>query len=224
MRLLRGLPAPFIVAATALSASLLLAPPAWAHDQVVSTSPEAGASVSNTPVVVEIVTSGNLLDLGGNSAGFAITVTDDSGLFYGDGCVSVEGPSLSSVAALGDSGQYTVTYQYVSGDGHTLSGQYDFFYERPEGELPSAGQAQAPTCGEDPVYPQESTSAPVDETPAPESPADELSPGETTPDSSTTMPWITPIVLAGIAVVLIGTMSYLFITYQRGRRNNAGSG
>lgn len=129
----------------------------YAHNQVVQTTPAADDTVTDNPVSIKIVTSGDLLALGGNSAGFAIIVNDDAGLFYGDGCVSVDGIALSTSAELGDSGGYTVTYQYISGDGHTLSGVYGFDFERPEDYLPAAGQSQAPTCGEAPVFPLEST-------------------------------------------------------------------
>lgn len=136
---------------------MMASAPAIAHDQVIETTPVAGESVSDNPVEITITTSGALLDLGGNSAGFAIIVQDHAGLFYGDGCVTVDGIALSTSAELGDSGGYTVTYQYISGDGHTLSGEYDFDFDRPEDYLPAAGQSQVPICGEPPVYPLEST-------------------------------------------------------------------
>ncbi|MDR9395968.1 copper resistance protein CopC [Pontimonas sp.] len=140
---------------------------ALAHDQVIETTPAAGETVSEHPLDITITTSGELLDLGGNSAGFALLVTDQAGLFYGDGCTTIDGMSLSTSVDMGDSGPYTVTYQYVSGDGHTLSGEYDFTFERPEDYLPAAGQAEAPVCGEPPVYPLESTTQEGDRGDAP---------------------------------------------------------
>ena len=186
---------------------------ASAHDQVIQTTPAAGETVSTGTIDVEILTSGELLDLGGNSSGFAITVSDEQGLFYGDGCVLVDGPSLSTVGSLGDTGDYTVTYQYVSGDGHTLSGQYSFRFERPDDYLPAAGQAQAPVCGEEPVYPLESTTE-VAPTPEPEV---QEEPTVATNDEQAGQ-WLTRSVIAAIAIVLLGTMSYLFVIRQRSQR------
>lgn len=191
--------------------------PASAHDQVIQTTPGADQTVSTGNLEVEILTSGELLDLGGNSSGFAITVTDEQGRFYGDGCVVVDGPSLSTLAPLGDSGDYTVTYQYVSGDGHTLSGQYAFTFERPDNYLPAAGQSQAPVCGEDPVYPLESTSGMADNDPA-DSPAPAAETANSGGEQGGTGPSLTSTVIAAIAIVLIGTMSYLFIIRQRSQR------
>ncbi|MEX2441151.1 MAG: copper resistance protein CopC [Pontimonas sp.] len=152
------------VMVSALSVALVASEKAtsYAHNQVVQTTPAADETVTDNPVSFEIVTSGDLLVLGGNSAGFAIIVNDRAGLFYGDGCVTVDGIALSTSANLGDSGDYTVTYQYISGDGHTLSGKYNFAFERPEDYLPAAGQAQAPICGEAPIFPLESTTSDED--------------------------------------------------------------
>ena len=206
-----------------LTIPLISAPNALAHDQVIETTPGAGETISANPVELSILTSGELLDLGGNSAGFAITVTDDSGLFYGDGCVSVDGPSLSTSASLGDTGPYTVTYQYVSGDGHTLSGQYAFDFVRPDDYLPAAGQSQPPVCGEPPVYPPESTTGTSDDNPPEIATPTQQTPAPTQEDAAlpSTTTWVVPLAIAGIAVTLIGTMSYLFITRQRARRTDS---
>ena len=201
----------------ALFAATALASPASAHDQVIQTTPGADQTVTTGTLEVEILTSGELLDLGGNSSGFAITVTDERGLFYGDGCVLVDGPALSTTAPLGDSGDYTVTYQYVSGDGHTLSGQYNFVFERPEDYLPAAGQSQAPVCGQDPVFPLESTSELAEDEPDASPQDSALEPAEE-PAMESSGPSLTSTVIAGIAIVLLGTMSYLFIIRQRSQR------
>jgi hypothetical protein len=187
---------------------MMTAVPALAHDQVIETTPGVGESVSDHPVDITITTSGELLDLGGNSAGFAIIVNDEAGLFYGDGCVTVDGISLSTSANLGDTGPYTVTYQYISGDGHTLSGEYGFDFERPEDYLPAAGQSQAPVCGEPPVYPLESTGSDGD--PSKEPGSGEADPAVSEPSAQPTEPapgsvnpwWGSPATIASIAIPL----------------------
>lgn len=198
------------------------AAPAYSHDQVIETTPAVDEQTSDNPVTVEIVTSGQLLDLGGNSAGFAITVTDANGLFYGNGCVEVAGPALSTVVEMGTSGPYTVTYQYVSSDGHTLSGSYSFDYVMPESPLPAPGQSEPPVCGQPPVYPDASTSEIIDEpvdSASGQEPIDPVTEApEPSPSPTTGATWVMPAVIALIAVGILATGAYLWITVTRNRR------
>ncbi len=136
---------------------LCFATPVYAHNQVVLVSPEANSTVTTSPVSISITTGDELLDLGGAGRGFAIAVTDSSGLFYGDGCVIVEGATMASVVDLGEQGTYTITYQYVSADGHSLSDRYTVRFEPPSSHTPSVGYQEAPVCGEGPLVEEEST-------------------------------------------------------------------
>jgi len=136
---------------------LCVATPAYAHNQVVSLSPEANSTLTTSPVSISVTTGDELLDLGGAGRGFAVAVTDSSGLFYGDGCVSVEGGTMTSVVDLGEQGTYTITYQYVSADGHSLSDRYTVRFEPTGSHTPSVGHHEAPVCGEDPLVKVEST-------------------------------------------------------------------
>lgn len=215
---LSGLVASFIAALSVLAAAHGTQD-SFAHDQVVETTPAPGEVVSSDPVQVRIVTSGELLDLGGNSAGFAITVSDESQRFFGDGCVDIDGPALSTTVALGDSGIYTVSYQYVSGDGHTLSGQYTFDYARPDDQLPAPPQSVAPVCGEDPVYPEELTSSdqPVstDQQVTPTTTEEPDSPSAPPIEPVPTGSWIPAVVLALFVTVGLATLGYLWLVRHR---------
>lgn len=140
-----------------------LAAPAQAHNYVVSSTPTADATLTALPENFEITTNDTLLDLGGGGAGFAIQVKDAGGLFYGDGCVTISGPSITTPAALGAAGEYEVLWQVVSADGHTISDEFSFTWAPPADFVPSEGSATAPNCG--------GTAAPEagsgEETPAP---------------------------------------------------------
>jgi methionine-rich copper-binding protein CopC len=129
----------------------LVASPALAHNQVLTLTPEPDSIVSESPVAISIYTSDQLLDLGGEGRGFAIAVTDESGLYYGDGCVMVDATSMSASVPLGEQGLYTIIYQYVSADGHGLSDLYSFRFEPGESHIPSQGFQKAPVCGEEPA-------------------------------------------------------------------------
>jgi len=144
----------------------LVASPALAHNQVLTLTPEPDSIVTESPVAISIYTSDQLLDLGGEGRGFAIAVTDESGLYYGDGCVIVDATSMSASVPLGEQGLYTITYQYVSADGHSLSDLYSFSFEPGESHVPSQGWPEAPVCGEEPVLPEAAAPEALDEGPA----------------------------------------------------------
>ncbi len=165
----RPLLAPLGVAgAAAVALAVALASPAAAHNFIVSSTPAEGEALTALPEEWVITTNETLLDLSGQGAGFALLVSDDAGQFYGDGCVTVEGESLSMPAALGSDGTYTLTYQFVSADGHTLSGELPFTWQAPADFEPHVGLAEPPVCGE-------TSSAPAPEPTATAEPEPEVS-------------------------------------------------
>jgi hypothetical protein len=148
-----------------------------------------------------ITTNEPMLDLTGEGAGFGIVVTDENGLYYGDGCVAVQGDTMSSVAALGPAGDYTLTYQYVSSDGHTLSDTIGFRYEPVDSATVQGGLASAPVC--------ESSSGGTgggDSTPT----------GDTNADSeSATVLAIVAVILAALAAASAIVASALVMRHRR---------
>lgn len=138
-----------VVAIAAVPAAIMLgfASPAAAHDYLVGSTPSEGETLTALPDEWTVTATSPLLTLEGNDAAFAIVVTDAEGLYYGDGCVEVSGPTMAAPAALGKAGEYDMTFQYVSSDGHTLSEIVAFTYA-PESEQPvTEGSTAAPACG-----------------------------------------------------------------------------
>lgn len=141
-----------VSALVALGALVVVVPvlgaaaPAQAHNYLVSSTPSAGQTLTELPKQFEITTNGPLLTLGGSTGGFAFEVKDAAGKFYGDGCVTVEGATMSTTAALGAAGTYTVIWQVVSSDGHTVSDEYTFSWAPAEGQTLSDGSTKAPDC------------------------------------------------------------------------------
>ena len=131
------------LAALALAGTVVLgtAAPAQAHNFLVSSTPAAGELVTTLPEAISVTTNGPLLDLSGTGAGFAIQVTDAAGTFYGDGCLTVSGASLSTPAALGAAGTYRVVWQVVSEDGHTVSDEFTFEWSPGPGFEPRPARA-----------------------------------------------------------------------------------
>src|SRR5450830_741219 len=122
----------------AVVAVLALAAPAEAHNYPIASTPSAGETLTALPAQFSVTTNDVLLNIDGNAAGFALQVRDLKGLYYGDGCVTVDGASMSTgSSALGAGGTYTVTWQAISTDAHTVSGSFDFTWQPPAGFVPS---------------------------------------------------------------------------------------
>jgi len=147
-RLRRSALAGVVLALTALGWS---AAPAYAHNYVVGTAPAAGSVVTEQPGVVSITTNDNLLDLSGEGAGSAIQVSGpaDAPLYFGDGCASIAGPTLSTDVQLGQPGEYTVVWQTVSTDGHSISDTFTFTWQPDADQVLAEGSATATSCDTD---------------------------------------------------------------------------
>ncbi|TXN31400.1 copper resistance CopC family protein [Lacisediminihabitans profunda] len=130
----------------AVGAVLGIAAPAQAHNYPIATTPTANETLTELPPKFSVTTNGTLLDIEGNDAGFALQVRDSAGRYYGDGCVSVDGPTLATDAALGAAGRYTITWQAISTDAHTVSDSFEFTWQPPAGFTPSPGSAKVPDC------------------------------------------------------------------------------
>jgi len=182
-----------LVAALGATAPILVAAsPAQAHNYLVSSVPSAGETLRALPKVFEVTTNGILLNIDGNGSGFGLQVTDAAGAYYGDGCVAVEGSTLSTAASLGAAGAYTVTWQAISTDGHTVSDSFAFTWQPPAGFTPAVGSTKVPNCN---------GTASVNESPTP----DQGTTGAQTVDTGTlsTVLWIGGAFLAVAAAVIL---------------------
>ncbi|WP_255364290.1 copper resistance CopC family protein [Frigoribacterium sp. MCBA15_019] len=121
--------------------------PAAAHDYVVSSTPAAGSTVDSSPATVSITFNDVILDLSGTGSSNVLEVTDAAGLHYEDGCSTTSGPTLATGVALGAPGAYTMTYQAVSADGHTVSDAVPFTYAPAAGTAEGDGSPTRPSCG-----------------------------------------------------------------------------
>lgn len=127
-------------------AVLGLAGPASAHNYLVASTPKVDGTLTSLPKAFEITTNDKLLDIGGTASGFAFRIVGPDDRYYEDGCVAIDGPSMTTTAALGASGKYRVEWQIVSADGHTVSDEYSFTWKAPAGSTPAAGSAKPPAC------------------------------------------------------------------------------
>jgi len=131
-----------LVAGSALG----LAAPAQAHNYLVASTPEAGSTLTALPDQFSVTTNAPLLDILEDGSGFALQIVDADGRYYGDGCVTVEGASLSTSAALGEAGDYRLLWQVVSEDGHSIADEIAFSWLPDDPAQVSDGVASPPTC------------------------------------------------------------------------------
>lgn len=127
------------------------AAPAFAHNFPVGSSPAEGAIVTEQPGTFTVTTNDQLLDLRGEGSGNAMAIRGPAGaatpLYYGDGCVTLFGPSIETKAQLGQPGEYTVIWQVVSTDGHAVSEEYTFTWQPVAGQKLAEGSPTLPSCG-----------------------------------------------------------------------------
>ncbi|MBW0106279.1 copper resistance CopC family protein, partial [Pseudonocardia sp. KRD291] len=101
---------------------LLASAPAWAHTELVRSTPAANSAVATAPSAVALTFSEEISpDLA------TITVTGPDGQRYESGPPTASGETLSlSLRPLGPAGAYRVDYRVVSDDGHPVAGAVPF--------------------------------------------------------------------------------------------------
>ena len=134
-------PRPFS-AATALLALIvgfaltLVASPAFAHDELIGSSPAAGSEVDALPAEITLTFSGVLIDGAGTTQ---IVVTDASGADITGGDPVLDGTKVTQpLAASAAPGLVTVVWRVVSSDGHPVSDQFTFTVAGGSGASPEA--------------------------------------------------------------------------------------
>ena len=195
---------------------LFIASPAQAHNAVDKRTPASGSTITQSPVAISISTDGKLLDLGGNSRGFGTALMDESGLYYGDGCVSVREHSIETSIDLGEPGRYSIVYQFVSADGHSLSESYEVIFAPLSDHTPAQGFSTPPECGleRSPEKLGDGT-----EISSPESP--ENSPATPIMETTEVSPWVSSASGTAIIITIVATLAttLLVTLWSRSRRN-----
>jgi hypothetical protein len=131
------------------------AAPAAAHTQLVSSSPEAGATVGS-PASVSLTFNEALLNIGAQ-----IAVLDAQGGDYASGGVYFPEPSTAQVDVSPLSpGPYTAQWRVVAGDGHAVEGTLSFAVVAPM-PAPSETPSAAPSPEASPT-PTQASAAPGD--------------------------------------------------------------
>lgn len=178
-----------LMATAALAAASLLGMnPATAHDELVSTNPTDGATLTEAPASLELTYSGDIMDVDGANQ---VRVTNAAGESVTDGDPEVDGTVVTqALATAAADDTYTVTWRVVSSDGHPIQGT--FTYTVGQGGSATSATTQAATTGAaEPSAENTGTS-----TPAASDPVSQASEGLSTP---------LKVVLALVAVAALGS-------------------
>ncbi|MDF2507966.1 MAG: copper resistance protein CopC [Microbacterium sp.] len=113
--------------ALATIATLAIATPASAHDQLISSTPAADERLTTPPENITMTFSGELLVLDESLTGAVVLVVDASGEDWVAGDVTVAGRTVTASLSPGlPTGSYQVRWQVVSEDGHPIAGVIPF--------------------------------------------------------------------------------------------------
>jgi methionine-rich copper-binding protein CopC len=113
--------------------------PAAAHDQLVSTQPEAGQRLAEPPTVVRLTFSADVLELG-----TTVIVRGSDGADLPVGATAVTGTNVEVALPPLAPGDYSVVWRVVSADGHPISGTFDFGVDGPAPSTPSESASSPP--------------------------------------------------------------------------------
>lgn len=163
-----------------LTAGLVAAGPALAHDAAESSSPADGATVATAPAKVSITFNDTPLGLGSE-----VKVTDAAGTDWADGKVEIVDNVASQKLREGaPAGKYTVVWRVVSSDSHPIEGTFAF-----TATAAAAGATTAPVPTAGTPQPGETQAA-------------------TAPDSSEPFPW-SIVAFAAVALGLLVTLGVM---------------
>lgn len=119
-----------------LAVLLALPAPAQAHDTLLSSDPEDGASLETSPEEIALTYSADVLEVSP-----LVRISDEDGDELAEIVPTVEGPVVT--ATLEEplpAGTHTVQWRVVSSDGHPIEGTFTLTVEQ---------EAEAPTGSED---------------------------------------------------------------------------
>lgn len=186
-----------LVSVLLAAGGVLVAAPAHAHDELVSSDPAADTSLDALPAQLTLTFSGELATDPGATE---LAVTDATGVSLADGEPAVTGTEVTQALTGAASGVVTVLWKVVSSDGHPISGEYAFTV------TPAPSPSATPT--------DEPTTEPTDEPDEIATPEPLVTATPASDDSTFGDVW--PWVVGGLLVAGIGgAVVYLLVSRAR---------
>ena len=118
-----------LAAASMLAFSLTATSPALAHDEIIGTSPENGATVAAGAFEVSVTSSEDIMnmpEMAGNQIFVSGPEGSENSTVASLQCIKISGAMASVPVDIDQPGEYTATWQLVSQDGHTNEGSFKF--------------------------------------------------------------------------------------------------
>ena len=202
------------VGAVLVAAALALAQAAAAsaHDYLVETSPASGAVQTGPLTQVSLTFNDRVLDLTGDGSSAILQVTA-GGWYFETGCPTVLDRSVTAPVTLGAAGAYTVDWQVVSADGHTVSGTYGFEYRPAAGATAASSGASAPMCGSH-ATPEAAVPTSGAVAPTPGETVSTLPPAAASSSTDSGLPLVVGIGIAIVVLALVGVV-IIILTARR---------
>lgn len=188
--LLARLSAAILIALVAVFSSVSAAS---AHDELISSDPAAGSTVTKSPEKIELDFSGELQQLAGADTSVVALSAEDGTKLASE--VTTKGKNVTVVPEKKlASGTYKLVYRVVSSDGHPIEESFNFTVK-----LPAAASAT----------PNDS----VTNAPAPSAPADETN--ETNEPIQQLGSQISPVIWVIVGIAILGAAIAVLVKFTR---------
>lgn len=180
-----------LAGASALALGTLTAAPAWAHDELISSTPESGVILTEVPDAVELEFSGDGITTGEGITN-EIQLTGPEGERW-DGETTVDGATMTTeVDDELPAGQYEVRYRAVYSDGHQEEDTYTFAIEDGAAGAASPGEASSEDPASEPSADESSDESASGTTDEPTGEATDESTGDAAEGQQTTADQASP--------------------------------
>lgn len=205
------MPSVLLALVAALLLALALAPPAaHAHDTLIATDPEDGATLETSPEQITLTYSANILDVSP-----VVRISDEDGELLTEITPRVEGPdAIADIADPLPAGTHTIQWRVVSSDGHPIEGTFTITVEQDAAADDGDGQDDQQPSDEGEGQAEESDPADEDDQ---ATEADETEQGTDTAagDQDDGGSATLPLLLAVIGVAVVGVAIAAFFALRR---------
>lgn len=197
-----------------LAGVLGISSPAVAHDDFVSSYPQAGSNVYRAPDEITLTFSGELTDMEGASV---VEVLDEQGASVAIDAPGISGTSITQhLAPETAAGAFTVRWKVLSADGHPISGEYAYTV-KPMADS-DVGEAEG-------IAPSPSASGSITGEPTPETSASAAKPAKGyggIPSGGGEFEFLPLLALSAFAIILGGgVIGVILMGRQRHQRDRA---